>query len=118
RNTPGVQIMLVKCLKDTEDRITEYQRQDKEQRSHQTGTSDVGARVFEAEDDCQHDDTDNIVDDCGTHNRGSDDSFQMSQFLKGAYRNRDRSCCYNTANHHCLEEVLTAPGAESVKCFV
>lgn len=92
-------------------------KQEKEYSIHNYG-SRIGFRIFKADNKGKHDNTDNIVNNCGAENGGSHLPLQFSHFLQGFHRNADGCGCENNSYKYRLIKLFRSPWHHTIKSHI
>ena len=78
----------------------------KEQRRAEYHLRDRLGRVLQADDECQDENADDVIDDGRTHDRLTDLCRELSQLLKRLYRNADTGGGQDGADKNAAVELL------------
>ena len=113
-----MRIFVIQILEYLEQYKSDTNCKQEEQKSRNYYTSWIGIRIFKSDDKSKYNNTNDIIDNSGTHDCCADFTFQFSQFFQRLHSNTYTGSRHNDTNKYSFIEFLRAPGCHSVKSHV
>ena len=113
-----MRIFVIQILEYLEQYKSDTNCEQEEQKSRNYYTSGIGIRIFKSDDKSKYNNTNDIIDNSGTHDRCTDFTFQFSQFFQRLHGNTYTGSRHNDTDKYGFIEFLRTPGCYSVKSHV